>query len=238
MKKAKLIACLSLIPAVATASIFLSSCSGTKTYTIANLANTTYVAAAANTAEAEVTLCNDIYVVDPDHQTASINISKSTCNVEGPQKDLISNCHFVKNATNNSIGVLAEVNNWNGVKLEVGSIVLKLELVLDNGTPIDCKTNIILKHDYWISPREPWIITASGNTKQFQLMEGFLPAKDTGTITWSVYNVPSGSNFSFSNNGLLTFNGSTIPHNKEITINATLTEYSIEQNIWIVDGNQ
>ena len=237
MKKAKLIACLSILSASAVTPAFLSSCSKTKTYTIMNWTATTYVAAAANIQEYDVALCNDIFVVDPNHKVVSIDTTKSTYSVEAP-KDLITDVQIVSNAKNGTIGVLAKVNGWNGEPIIEGAIVLKLKLVLENGNSIECKTNILLRHDYIITPNFPyWLVKGAGDSNQFQIKDGLDAEQPTTGFTWKITEVPSehANDVAFDNStpGLLKYNATAPTNPYKIVISAEKDDYLIEHELWI-----
>ena len=241
MKKAKLIACLSILPAFALTPAFLSSCSKTKSYTIMNLTATTYVAAAQNKTGYNVTLCNNVFVVDPDHKVVSIDTKQSTYTIEAP-KNLITNVQIVPNAKNNTIGVFGKVNGWDGQPTAEGTIVLKLNLVLENGAEIECKTNILLRHDYRIYPFAPaWVMSTASDTTELSLIEGFdTESPITENVTWKVVSVPEEYEGKFAFNdqtkGILSFSGTTVPVDQpEIVISASIDDYVIEKSIWIIE---
>ena len=238
MRKAKLIACLSLLPVVSTAGAILSSCSNSGTYTIMNLSDITYVNAAQNEENENVTLCNSVYIFKPDHTTAVIDADNSKCTIDGPKSSLISQAQIVKNAANNSISVLAKVSNWDGSTFVPGDLVLKLELKLQDGTPIECKTNIVLRHAYWIFPALPvWNITALPASLQLQLREG-LNITPVTNVTGKIAYTPSGHEndleFDTSTSGLLKYKAAAIPQSPyAIIVTATKDDYLVEKELWV-----
>ena len=202
-----------------------------------NLSDITYVNAAQKQENENVTLCNSIYIFKPDHKTAVIDITKSKCSVEGPQSGLVDQPHFIQNAVNNSISVLAKVSGWDGTTFGPGDLVLKLELKLEDGTPIDWKTNIVLRHAYWIYPAFPvWDVASPGSEFSLQLREGLNTTPITGA-TWAITSIPEehASDIEIDqSSGVLTYKASEIPTNAyEIGISATKDDYLIKKDLWI-----
>ena len=240
MKKAKLIACLSLSPLGVIAPTILSACSNTSSYRIMNLANVTDVAIPATDKDESVTLVDNVYIINPNHEAASINIESSTISLDGAKSNLITSTPTFKKGSNNAISIVSTAK-WDGTDIDSGDIVLNLELHLDNGPVITCKTNIVFKHDYWIDPQSPlWNITSSSDSKQFTLKEGFDKTSKTG-FTWEVAEVPTKykDNFTFSTSteGLLLYSNTAAPSDSfKITITAKKDDYLIKNEIRIV-GN-
>ena len=243
MRKAKLIACLSLLPVVSTTPFISSSCSNTTSYTVMDLPSISYVPVPLNSTGENVTLCNGLYVNDNNHQPISIDETKSTYTLDGADKDLISDVQIVKNTRNDTINVLAKAK-WDGKDIAIGNIVLNLELVLTNGTPIDCKTNIILRHDYWIDADYPvlWEIKSGViGLNQFYLREGFDVTPITSGITWKVVSAPEKylSKFNFGKTagyyGLLEYsNEESVNDSFWLIVSAEIDDYYIEHELRVV----
>ena len=239
MRKVKLVSCLSLIPIAAIGAATLSSCSSGSSYTIMNMSDITYVNAAQNEENENVTLCSDVYIYKPDHTTAVIDINNSKCTVDGPKKSLITQPHFVQNVANNSVNVLAKVSNWDGSTFVPGDLVLKLELKLEDGTPIDCKTSIILRHAYWIYPEFPvWNVTSPTSTYQLEVREGFTTETPISGVTWNIVDIPEEHKddivFDNQTSGLLKYKASAVPTTKyKIIVSATKDDYLVEKELWI-----
>ena len=80
MKKTKLISCISLVAAT---PVFISSCAQAKSYTVM-LTSPCTVHAQTNAVAEDVLVASKVYIVDPDHNTATIDISESKLKIEGP----------------------------------------------------------------------------------------------------------------------------------------------------------
>ena len=231
MKKAKLISCISV---VATTPIFISSCSQAKSYTVM-LTSPCTVHAQTNAIAEDVLVASKVYIVDPDHKSATINISESKLNVEGPY---LENPYLVINEEDHSaVDIMADVNNWDGKKIDIGIINLKIEFVLNDKTPIDYTTSVLIDHDYRVFPPNPVIQigTSVANELSLSLHDG-IGDEVSGEVKWSVINTPEGyeNKFNFVNN-VLKFSGEPVASlsNKEVKIKASYNDYNIIQNVII-----
>ena len=240
MKKCKLIAYVSIISVATATPILVSSCSQSKSYTVM-LTSPCIVHAQTNVLAENVIVASKAYIVDPDHKTATINIEKSKLTVEGPY---LQKPYLVKNEQDPlAIDIVANVNKWDGSKINDGIINLKIEFILEDGTPLDYTTSVLIDYDYQVLPQNPILRIGNAdslNELTLSLHDGLNGPEVEGNVTWSVVSAPSGyeKDFKFSNN-ILKFDGSpaALLSGKVVKIKAEYNDYKINQNVIVLYDN-
>ena len=151
MKKAKLIASLSLLPTLAIAPIFISSCSQSGSYTIMNVDSPCVISAAKNqTTDLKLVTKEPIYIYGPDHKVVPIVASKSKVTIGGTYADCITNAE-IKQYNEQSVNITVSITDkWIGQTMGDNDIYLDVEFALSTKTPIQWRIFIKIIPQYFI----------------------------------------------------------------------------------------
>ena len=250
MRKAKLIASLSLLPTIAIAPAFLSSCSKVNgSYTIMNIPNLCVLKAPTSVESPDVLVASNIFIYGPNKNVETIVAGECTATVGGTNADYIKtgSVKFVQNDDGKSVNIYATVNsNWTGESGEtLPNIYFNVQFILHSGMPIHWQINATIIHDYLIKPtKKTWLIDASAGAEQvFYVTDGISSEFQVSGFTWSVQTeLGFESYFSFDtttpnklkiNSSIQTLLG-TSGDETEINVIATKGSYTITKSVIVV----